>query len=175
MAPWCGHCKKFAPVFEEAATLTQSTDQYINFGEMDCDANLITCGFVSYILDLIEPIIRTDSDHLQGLQSHGMYFIQCPLVCSDIITSSHCDDWRDIQRCCCYIMGSWSPITERRGILQRSWNDGSWNSWDPNIWRMQIFWQTLKSKTLNWSAVESMQEAVELCPDGVSAISIRHI
>lgn len=43
---WCGHCKRFKPIFEQTATMTQKTDEYINFGEIDCDANLAVCGYV---------------------------------------------------------------------------------------------------------------------------------
>merc|ERR1719244_2497574 len=44
MAPWCGHCKQFAPIFKEAASLTRETEDYVHFADMDCDANLIVCG-----------------------------------------------------------------------------------------------------------------------------------
>eukprot|EP01084_Bolivina_argentea_P291788 501525_1 len=43
-APWCGHCKKYAPVFEETALITSESNGYINFGEIDCDSNKITCS-----------------------------------------------------------------------------------------------------------------------------------
>eukprot|EP00127_Corallochytrium_limacisporum_P005752 Clim_evm131s210 gene=Clim_evmTU131s210 len=38
-APWCGHCKKLAPVWEEVATALKGE---INVAKVDCDANTAT-------------------------------------------------------------------------------------------------------------------------------------
>eukprot|EP00483_Globobulimina_turgida_P004702 UN04711 len=43
-APWCGHCKKYAPIFKKTALITSYHNGYINFGEIDCDAHKVTCG-----------------------------------------------------------------------------------------------------------------------------------
>eukprot|EP01083_Nonionella_stella_P112784 332157_1 len=43
-APWCAHCKQYAPIFKQTAVITNAQHGYINFGQMDCDANTITCS-----------------------------------------------------------------------------------------------------------------------------------
>jgi len=40
-APWCGHCKKLAPTYEEVAT--QMKDQ-VNVGKVDCTVETGVCG-----------------------------------------------------------------------------------------------------------------------------------
>eukprot|EP00752_Nemacystus_decipiens_P007504 g6705.t1 len=37
-APWCGHCKKLAPVLSEAATKMKDIDDKLVFAKMDCTA-----------------------------------------------------------------------------------------------------------------------------------------
>ena len=39
-APWCGHCKRLAPVWEE---LSEKLIGKVNFGEVDCDAESGLC------------------------------------------------------------------------------------------------------------------------------------
>lgn len=36
-APWCGHCKKFAPVFESAARALEKTHKDIHLAKINCD------------------------------------------------------------------------------------------------------------------------------------------
>ena len=39
-APWCSHCKRLEPVWEEVATqLKQDPDNYVNVAKVDCDAH----------------------------------------------------------------------------------------------------------------------------------------
>ncbi|XP_072004499.1 protein disulfide-isomerase A3 [Engystomops pustulosus] len=40
-APWCGHCKKLAPEYEEAATKLKGT---VSLAKVDCTANSNTCN-----------------------------------------------------------------------------------------------------------------------------------
>ena len=43
-APWCGHCKKLAPVYKEAATaLAVMTDQ-VFLADLDCTVHQAVCG-----------------------------------------------------------------------------------------------------------------------------------
>merc|ERR1712228_312204 len=42
--PWCGHCKKYAPIFQETAEITSASDGYIHFGQMDCESNDKMCA-----------------------------------------------------------------------------------------------------------------------------------
>ena len=39
-APWCGHCKTLAPVWESMATALIGTDTHL--AKMDCTQNLVT-------------------------------------------------------------------------------------------------------------------------------------
>lgn len=43
-APWCGHCKKLAPQFEEAATALKVSDPPVPLAKVDCDANKELCS-----------------------------------------------------------------------------------------------------------------------------------
>lgn len=39
-APWCSHCKRLEPVWEEVATnLKGDADNYVNVAKVDCDAH----------------------------------------------------------------------------------------------------------------------------------------
>merc|ERR1719197_1957354 len=39
-APWCSHCKRMEPVWEDVATnLRQGSDNYVNVAKVDCDAH----------------------------------------------------------------------------------------------------------------------------------------
>ncbi|PIK61291.1 hypothetical protein BSL78_01782 [Apostichopus japonicus] len=43
-APWCGHCKKLAPQYEEAATALKVSDPPVPLAKVDCDANKELCS-----------------------------------------------------------------------------------------------------------------------------------
>eukprot|EP00051_Salpingoeca_urceolata_P005198 m.71135 g.71135 ORF g.71135 m.71135 type:complete len:172 (+) comp14136_c0_seq3:58-573(+) len=42
-APWCGHCKRLAPVWDELAAKFES-DAEISVGKVDCTQHSTTCG-----------------------------------------------------------------------------------------------------------------------------------
>eukprot|EP01119_Soliformovum_irregulare_P007564 TRINITY_DN1_c0_g2_i2.p1 TRINITY_DN1_c0_g2~~TRINITY_DN1_c0_g2_i2.p1 ORF type:complete len:145 (+),score=48.73 TRINITY_DN1_c0_g2_i2:278-712(+) len=41
-APWCGHCKRLAPTWEELGTATQGTEVHV--GKVDCTTEKATCA-----------------------------------------------------------------------------------------------------------------------------------
>lgn len=42
-APWCGHCKKLAPQFNEAAKLVKEQQLPVSFAKVDCTTEPSTC------------------------------------------------------------------------------------------------------------------------------------
>lgn len=42
-APWCGHCKKLTPQFNEAAKLVKEQHLPVSFAKVDCTADASTC------------------------------------------------------------------------------------------------------------------------------------
>lgn len=42
-APWCGHCQKLAPTWEELATYYKS-NSLVHISKIDCTQNTVTCG-----------------------------------------------------------------------------------------------------------------------------------
>lgn len=42
-APWCGHCKKLAPIYKEAAELLNTLTESVKIAEIDCTTNSASC------------------------------------------------------------------------------------------------------------------------------------
>jgi protein disulfide-isomerase-like protein len=75
-APWCGHCKRLAPVYEEAATALKGK---VNVGKVDCTTEQIICkrfGIRGYpTLKFLHGGRLTDfagERTLEGLQSFSL-------------------------------------------------------------------------------------------------------
>ncbi|ELP89208.1 protein disulfide isomerase, putative [Entamoeba invadens IP1] len=45
-APWCGHCKKLAPTYEEFSNVAETEIPQLVVAEVDCPANNAICGHV---------------------------------------------------------------------------------------------------------------------------------
>ena len=43
-APWCGHCKKLAPIYKEAATALGALTEKVILADIDCTTNQAVCG-----------------------------------------------------------------------------------------------------------------------------------
>lgn len=43
-APWCGHCKRLAPIYEETARKLKEKDSQVHVAKIDCTANKMTCS-----------------------------------------------------------------------------------------------------------------------------------
>lgn len=43
-APWCGHCKEYAPIFSQLADTSLNELSHVKFGEINCDESHIICA-----------------------------------------------------------------------------------------------------------------------------------